>query len=208
MSHWHEPPVAETGLRHAGSMAGDGGAVMHPGRRRSLVLWVATAAGLIAAPSAIAAREISWLDLVPADWKPQERIEAKKAEAANLKDEDDLAQVLMRELREILDTAPTVGRFDGSDVRLPGYVVPLQVIDGGLTEFLLVPYFGACIHVPPPPANQIVHVTSRRPVKGFGTMSAVWVSGTFRSARHTSEAGVSGYGMQLSEIRPFEPPTR
>lgn len=179
--------------------------------RRQALAWMTLAAapGLSwPAHAAAASREISWLDLVPPDWKPQERIDRKKAEAKDLGDESERAQVLMRELREILDTAPTVARFDGADVRLPGYVVPLNVVDGGLTEFLLVPYFGACIHTPPPPANQIVHITSPLPVKGFGTMSAVWVSGRFGRSRHTSEAGVSGYRLQLAEIRAFEPPAR
>lgn len=179
-----------------------------PGRRRTLTMALAGVAAAWLPLPAAAAREISWLDLVPPDWKPQERIERKKAEAGSLKDEDERAQTLMRELREILDTAPTVGRFDGTEVRLPGYVVPLQVVDGGLVEFLLVPYYGACIHVPPPPANQIVHIISPRPVKGFGTMSAVWVSGRFRSARQTTDSGVSGYAMQLADIRPYGPPER
>ena len=51
-------------------------------------------------------------------------------------------------------------------VRLPGYVVPLaNAQDGRLTEFLFVPYYGACIHVPPPPPNQIVHVVLPRPIE-------------------------------------------
>mgnify|MGYP001367393387 CR=1 FL=1 len=189
---------------------------MHPMNRRRLTLALAS---LAAAPAlaafggaaahaqsrpAAAAREISWLDLVPPDWKPQERIDRRRAES--LKDDDELAQELMRELREILDTAPTVDRFDGAAVKLPGYVVPLERADGGLTEFLLVPYYGACIHVPPPPANQIVHIKSRQPVKGFDTMSAVWVSGLFRSERHDSGMGVSGYSMDLQDIQRFVPP--
>ena len=71
-------------------------------------------------------------------------------------------------------------------MRLPGYVVPLEEVKGELKEFLLVPYFGACIHSPPPPANQIVHVTSRTPLKGWRTMDAVWVNGTLKAARSES----------------------
>lgn len=152
------------------------------------------------------AREISWLDLVPPDWQPQERIDRKRAES--LKDDDALAQELMAELRQILDTAPTVDRFDGAAVRLPGYVVPLDRVDGGLKSFLLVPYMGACIHTPPPPANQIVHVVARTPVKGFDTMSAVWASGLFRRERGDSGMGVSGYVMDLTDLRAYEPPAR
>lgn len=44
------------------------------------------------------------------------------------------------------------------DVTIPGFVVPLEM-DGMLTtQFLLVPIAGACIHTPPPPANQTIIV--------------------------------------------------
>ncbi|HEX6362361.1 MAG TPA: DUF3299 domain-containing protein, partial [Albitalea sp.] len=125
-------------------------------------------------------REISWLDLVPKDWKPQERLDRKKAQS--LQDGDALAREMMKEMREVLDTAPTVEAMNGAEIKMPGYVVPLEQTKEGLTEFLLVPYYGACIHYPPPPANQIVHVTSGKPMKGFETLSAVWVRGTLRTA--------------------------
>ncbi len=49
--------------------------------------------------------------------------------------------------------------LEGATVRLPGFIVPLEAVKSGdVSEFLLVPYFGSCIHVPPPPPNQIVYV--------------------------------------------------
>ena len=74
---------------------------------------------------------------------------------------------MMRQMRELWDNAPTNPKMDGARVRLPGYVVPLEEVKGELKEFLLVPYFGACIHSPPPPANQIVHVTSQHAAEGL-----------------------------------------
>lgn len=149
-------------------------------------------------------REIDWLALVPKDWKPQERLDRKKAQSLN--DGDALAQEMMRELRDVLDNAPTVGSLDGANIRLPGYVVPLEHTQDGLTEFLLVPYFGACIHTPPPPANQIVHVTTAQPVKGFQATSAVWVSGTLSTSRVESGMGVSGYSLKLTKMEPYRGP--
>jgi uncharacterized protein len=148
-------------------------------------------------------REVGWLALVPKDWKPQDRLDKKKAQS--LQDGDALAQEMMRELREILDTAPTVPALDGAAVRLPGYVVPLEQTKDGLTEFLLVPYYGACIHTPPPPANQIVHVSSRTPMKGFQSMSAVWVKGVLRTTRKDSSMGVSGYSLELAGMENYRP---
>lgn len=148
-------------------------------------------------------QEVGWLALVPKDWKPQERLDRKKTES--LKDGDALAQDMMRELRVILDTAPTVPDLDGKLVRLPGYLVPLEQRDGGITEFLLVPYYGACIHTPPPPANQIVHVTARTPQQGFRSMSAVSVNGVLRTARKTSSMAVSGYTLELASMEAYRP---
>ena len=62
-------------------------------------------------------------------------------------------------------------------VRIAGYLLPIE-LDGALVkEFLLVPYVGACIHVPPPPANQIVHVTYDPGFKSSGLFAPVWVEG-------------------------------
>ena len=79
--------------------------------------------------------------------------------------------------------------------RMPGYMVPLEDNLEEVTEFLLVPYPGACIHVPPPPANQIVHVimegNKRAQVRLW--MEAVWVEGTLRLAEATTREGALSY---------------
>lgn len=67
--------------------------------------------------------------------------------------------------------------LDGQLVRLPGYVLPLEISGKQVTEFLLVPWVGACIHTPPPPANQIVHVKADAPFELSGMFMAVWVTG-------------------------------
>ena len=63
------------------------------------------------------------------------------------------------EMSQLQPDAPVVDKFDGKRVKIPGFVVPLEGTPELTTEFLLVPYFGACIHVPPPASNQIVYVT-------------------------------------------------
>lgn len=67
--------------------------------------------------------------------------------------------------------------IDGKTVRLPGYVLPLEFSGKQVTEFLLVPWVGACIHTPPPPPNQIVHVVADKPFDVSGMYDAVWVTG-------------------------------
>jgi hypothetical protein len=111
-------------------------------------------------------------------------------------------------MREAWDNAPTNPALVGQAVRLPGFVVPLEDTKDGLKEFLLVPYFGACIHSPPPPANQIVHVLPRTPVKGFRSMDTVWVSGPLATVRTDSYMGASGYRIEATEVVRYEQPAR
>lgn len=151
--------------------------------------------------------EIAWEALIPKDWDPSKRFRGR--DVSNLDDSDPRSAELLRELREEWDNAPTVAALNGRAVRLPGYLVPLESQGGALQEFLLVPYFGACIHSPPPPANQIVHVRAARPVKGLRSMDAVWVAGVLRTERRDSgEMGVSGYRLDAQSVQKYVAPAR
>ena len=68
-------------------------------------------------------------------------------------------------------------QLNGTYVRMPGYMLPLEFTGKQIKEFLLVPWVGACVHTPPPPRNQIVHITSKDPVQWTGLFVPVWVSG-------------------------------
>ncbi len=185
---------------------------------RPLLLAMATAAALTgtvalaatpepaAPPVATSFKETQWDELVPKDWDPLKRFRDMNVGALN--DANPNVLKLMREMRETWDNAPTNSAMDGAAIRLPGYVVPLEEVKGELKEFLLVPYFGACIHTPPPPANQIVHVLAMKPVKGLRTMDAVWVSGTLSTFRQDSMMGTSGYRMQAAAVTPYTQPAQ
>ncbi len=79
-------------------------------------------------------------------------------------------------------------KLDGKNIRMPGYLLPLEFKDKKVTEFLLVPWVGACIHTPPPPANQIVHVKLE---KGFDLgdemFTPVWVNGVMKTEKNNPE---------------------
>jgi uncharacterized protein len=151
-------------------------------------------------------KEIAWEALVPKEWDALKRY--RDANLGMLSDSSPKVLEMMRELRTAWDNAPTVAALDGATVKLPGYVVPLEEVKGELKEFLLVPYFGACIHSPPPPANQIVHVFMAKPAKGFRSMDSVWVSGTLKPARQDSAMGTSGYRMDAVLVDRYAPPAR
>ena len=120
-----------------------------------------------------------------------------------LSDADPRATAALAKLREAWDNAPINPAVVGQTVRLPGYLVPLEETKDGLKEFLLVPYFGACIHSPPPPANQIVHVLPKAPAKGLRSMDTVWVTGVLTGTRTDSYMGMSGYRIEATQVTPY-----
>ena len=93
--------------------------------------------------------------------------------------------------------------YDGKRVRIPGYLVPLDFEGTGVVSFLLVPYVGACIHVPPPPPNQLVFVTTEAPYESEGLFEPVYVTGTFGTAATETELAEVGYSMSADEIEPY-----
>lgn len=142
--------------------------------------------------------ELDWGALIPKAWDPLKRYRDKAL--GEPLDTDPGALELARQMREAWDKAPTNNEMNGAKVRLVGYVVPLEASKGELKEFLLVPYFGACIHVPPPPANQIVHVSLAEPAMDVRTMDLVSVTGTLSTARNMSAMGMSAYSMDAVQV--------
>ncbi len=119
---------------------------------------------------------------------------------------------LMAKYKEIRTSV--VEALNGQQVRIPGYFLPLEQSDTKVTEFLLVPYIGACIHVPPPPPNQIVHVRTLQK-KGFSSKNLytpVWVTGVINAKSMVKDlyladgsAGINiGYTMQAKRIEPYK----
>ena len=171
---------------------------------RSLALGIV----LVAAGPAMAApdevRELEWEELMPEGWDPLAELDALTGDdVQNLSDNSVQAIELFNAYQEAVRSAPVVGALDGQKVRLPGFVVPLDFEGTETSEFLLVPYFGACIHVPPPPSNQIVYVTT---VAGYPLQELfdpVWVTGEIRTEAHLNEVGDAGYTLQATIIEPY-----
>jgi len=141
-------------------------------------------------PAAVSpAREIDWLELLPPE-------DIAALEALGEVDHSGTGQA------EGLTSTRTVPAMDGAQGKLPGYVVPVGFDDAGrITEFFLVPYFGACIHLPPPPANQIVHVVPPEPLAAGRIWDAYWAVGTLRIADTRNDLAQSAYSMELDELQ-------
>ena len=98
-----------------------------------------------------------------------------------------------------------VADLDGLKIRLPGFMVPLTSDEVGLLEaFFLVPYFGACIHTPPPPPNQLVYVKLTEAFELESLGDAFWVSGTLRTRGFGSLMGQAGYTLEDASVTPYE----
>ncbi|WP_460133634.1 DUF3299 domain-containing protein [Pseudomonas sp. S1_E04] len=162
---------------------------------------------LVALPVWAAAqpKELTWSELIPPDAPPE------VPDMRPLHDMSKMADALSVEAapaaKQSLPNAPVVQQLDGQHIRLPGYIVPLEVNEEGrTTEFLLVPYFGACIHVPPPPSNQIVHVKSEVGVKLDELYQPYWIEGAMQVKPSSSELADAGYQMDAEKIYIYELP--
>lgn len=149
-------------------------------------------------------REITWEALIPPDWDPMRFFKGLNLD--QLSDADPRAMEALDKLREEWNRAPSNPSMNGTRIRIPGFVVPLENHRNQISEFLLVPYFGACIHVPPPPANQLIHVFPAKPLKDIQTMQAVWVSGTVENIAADTAMGRAGYRMKAEIIVPYKKP--
>ncbi len=92
--------------------------------------------------------------------------------------------------------------LDGETVRLAGFIVPLEFNGQLVTEFLLAPYAGACVHVPPPPPNQLVYVLAPKGFRLDSLTDAVVVTGTMKVASVATELAAAGYGIVASRVDP------
>lgn len=148
-------------------------------------------------------KNLEWDDLMPKGWVPVDPFAALTEEQLyELGDDDPMAQKALDDARAAWSSAPVVGELDGKTVRLPGFMLPLEFDGTEVREFLLVPYFGACIHVPPPPSNQIVYVTSEDPVAS-GMYEPVYVTGVLRTEASLSDLAAAGYTLEAQEVGPY-----
>jgi len=135
------------------------------------------------------ARELEWAELMPE--------EASKAWADNQAGVDHAGTGPS----EVFQSDVTVGELDGQEVRIAGFVVPVETTaEGRLKEFFLVPYFGACIHVPPPPANQIIYGRLEEPIEMVDIWDAFWMEGTLNIEDVSNETADSAYTMDVDSL--------
>lgn len=152
--------------------------------------------------------KIKWDDLIPAEYQ-SEKIAARYKDQLDKFEEDDYspeAEALYKKINEELNNAPANQLINNKHISLPGFIAPLNQHNGVITEFLLVPYFGACIHVPPPPANQtvFVKVADNNGIKIDDSYGAFWISGNILIDGKKTDIGMAGYHIKNAVIEPYD----
>ncbi|MGR3272512.1 DUF3299 domain-containing protein [Thalassococcus profundi] len=162
--------------------------------RRQMLL--AGGAGALLPTAALGAtfREITWDDLIPPGVPYSEIIGEGEIDEQN-----DTWDPIFDENGIKLNA-----ELDGASVKLPGYMIPLDTGAVGVTSFVLVPYVGACIHVPPPPPNQLVFVTTETPWPAQDLWDAIWVSGRLSAKLQSTELAEIGYEIRAERIAIYE----
>jgi len=162
--------------------------------RRYALMMMSGSAAVPHLALAATAREITWDDLIPPGVPYSEIIGEGDLDEVN----DTWAPIYDEngfKLNEALN---------GARIRMPGFIIPFNVSAAGVTEFMLVPYVGACIHTPPPPANQLVMVKSETPWPGDELWQPVWVTGTMRTQLQSTNLGQTGYAITADQMEIYE----
>lgn len=159
-------------------------------------------------------QSIEWADLLPEEdfnalMEPPESL-------INVEDgseEDQISNQLFNALslasdsryQQALVSTTIRPEYNNRKVRVPGFIVPISLDkDQNVTEFFLVPYFGACIHVPPPPPNQIIFSQLKSGIKIESIYEAYWVDGTLSTTLTENDMATSAYSLTVDNIVLYE----
>jgi hypothetical protein len=162
--------------------------------RRTTLMFLA---GLLAFPKTVLAatpRVIMWDDLIPPGTPYSEIIGEGELDEAN-----DLWNPVYDANGIKLNE-----ELDGAYIKMPGFIIPLNITAEGVSSFMLVPYLGACIHTPPPPANQLVIVTVEKPWSSDLLWDPVWVTGIMRTQLQSTDLGQTGYSIKADDMEVYE----
>ena len=161
--------------------------------RRKLITLALASAALPSAALAKTPTEITWDDLIPPGVPYSEIVAAGEMDETN-----DIWQPVFDENATKLNPV-----LDGAYIKMPGYIIPIDQSTDGVTSFVLVPYVGACLHTPPPPANQLVFVTTNKPWPSDNLWDAVWVTGQMQHELQSTEVAETGYLLKAEEMETY-----
>jgi hypothetical protein len=150
---------------------------------------------------------LEWVDLLPAEdlakmnALPEISHEGGEGPATGLKPANTPAD---QAWDQVMQSANVKGELNGKKVRVPGFIVPIEYDDKqNITAFFLVPYFGACIHVPPPPPNQIIYVTGAKNLNAEMIYNPFWIEGTLTTDSMSHDLANSAYSIKADKVSEY-----
>ncbi|MHA7857571.1 MAG: DUF3299 domain-containing protein [Henriciella sp.] len=149
-------------------------------------------------------REIGWEELLP-EGEEERLAQLYQQQMAMLYSGGPIAEGSAADQMIQIGTFNTVPELNETKVRIPGYTVPFEFgANAEIKEFLLVPYYGACLHAPPPPPNQTVFVIAEESVRLRDLAQAVWIEGTLFTQTQESELADAAYTIRVDRIEKYE----
>ena len=150
--------------------------------------------------------EITWEDLVAPGYDADSIIEKYTPLIDELEHGSDAALELYKKMDAEFNSAPGNPEFASQKVSIPGFIAPLEQLNGLITEFLLVPYFGACIHMPPPPSNQTLYVkvAADYAIRNEDSYEPIWVSGELTMDGKTTDIGSASFQIDNALISKYQ----
>ncbi len=173
--------------------------------------WAEDGAKSVEAESAF--ETVEWADLIPPEvleilLNPPSYITEIEDGSAEDQITSQIKNTLAEEeedaYRRALASTDVNPAMDGQKIRIPGFVVPLEFDEEQtISQFFLVPYFGACLHMPPPPPNQIILVDASEGVQMSALYEPFWLEGEVSTVVTENDMAKSAYAMQLHKLSPY-----
>ncbi|NIB41434.1 DUF3299 domain-containing protein [Pseudomaricurvus alkylphenolicus] len=169
--------------------------------------------GSVVAQASAQFKTIEWPDLIPQEdldalLNPPEYITEVQDGSA----EDQISSQIKNTIsaatndryQQALVSTRIKPELDGQPVRIPGYIVPLEFNDDQvITDFFLVPFFGACIHVPPPPPNQVIYVNYPKGLKLDALFDPFWISGILKTSLIENDMATAAYAIEMQSYEVY-----
>jgi len=147
-------------------------------------------------------RPVTWDDLTP-PLSPEQ-----KSAAAELNMRiDQMSDAQISRALELVGSggSKVIEELDGEKISIMGYLLPLDYESTDAKTFVLVPFIGACVHVPPPPPNQVIYVEYEKGVPMKALEENMWtpfrVTGTLRAVSAMTDLAEVGYQMTAASVK-------